>query len=344
MKINLYKFYLISTIAILSSVIFISCDNDPHDPDIELSGDISSLIPSYSVNLMCSYNTSNKYIHLDAEPSIYLDLDRWGLKIDKVEYYVDDIFCEAQTVAPYKFTYESHDWYTGAHTVRADLTISGKNIETLIFPCTKVLDNSSTGAKAADIYFDVNYVTTGDELCLSVGFNPERSDPSTRIVSAKASWDDVSVGEKTSAPYRFTKIITDAVGSKHDLSASVTYEQGKTKTTHSFSYPSYDICGPTTTRQSYKICSSYRDFKNGEKLKGKAIIFIGSEVTTNYGLEIYLDDVLIAETKEFPFEHEYLLSNLSVGEHILKENWVRYDGNWVKQGSISSNETITITK
>lgn len=344
MKHKIHKTFWMATIALLSAIILPSCDNDPHDPDIELSGDISNLVPSYSVNLMCSYNTSNKYIHLDAEPHIYLDLDRWGLKIDKVDYYVDDVFCETKTASPYTFTYESHDWYTGAHRVRADLTISGKKIETLILPCTKVLDNSSSGEKAADIYFDFNYVTTGDELCLSVCFNPERSDPSTRIVSAKASWDNVSMGEKSSAPFKFTKKITDAVGTKHDLSASVTYEQGKVKTTHSFSYPTYDICGPTTTRQSYKICSSYRDFKNGEKLKGKAILFKGSEVTTNYELEIYLDDVLIAETKEFPFEHEYLISDLSVGEHKLKQNWVRYDANWVKQGSISSDETITITK
>lgn len=323
---------------------FPSCDNDPHDPDIELSGDISGLIPSYSVNLMCSYNTSNKYIHLDAEPSIYLDIDRWGLRIDKVDYYVDDVFCETKTSAPYKFTYESHDWYTGAHSVRADLTISGKNIDTLILPCTKILDNSSSGEKAADIYFDYNYVTTGDELRFSICFNPERSKPGTKILSSNASWDGTSMGEKTSAPYIFAKRITDAVGTKHELAASVTYEQGKVKTTHSFSYSSYEICGPTTVHQSYRICSSYRDYENGEKLKGKAILFKGSEVTANYGLEIYLDDILIAETKEFPYEHEYLLSDLSVGEHALKQTWIRYDANWVKQGAVSSDETLTITK
>lgn len=344
MKLYLYKIYLMLTAVMLSAVILTSCDNDPHDPDIELSGDISGLIPSYSVNLMCSYNTGNKYIHLDAEPSIYLDLDRWGLKIDKVDYYVDDVFCETKTIAPYKFTFESDNWHTGAHILRADLTISGKNIETIILPCTKVLDNSSSGAKAADIYFDYNYVTTGDELYIAVCFNPDRSAPSTKIISAKASWDEVSIGEKTYAPYKFTKRVTDAVGTKHELAASVTYEQGKVKTTHSFSFSSYEICGPTTVRQLYNICSSYRDFENGERLKGKAILFKGSEVTTNYGLEIYLDNILIAEAKEFPFEHEYLLSGLAVGEHNLTKMWVRYDANWEKQGSISSDETITITK
>lgn len=337
---------MIMGIGILSATFLPSCDNDQHDPDIELSGDISKLVPSYSVDLSCSYNynTSRKYIHLEAEPNIFLNLDKWGLSIDKVDYYVDDVFYETKTSSPYRFTYESNDWYTGAHTVRADLTISGKNIETMILPCTKVIDNSSTGTKAADIYFDYNYVTTGEELCLTVCFNPEKSAPGTRIISAEASWDGISIGKKTSAPFKFTKEINDAPGTKHDLRASVTYEQGKVKTTEQYIYSSYEICGPTSIRYSYDICSKYRDFENGDQLKGRAKLFKGKEVTSNRGLEIYLDNVLIAETKEFPFEHEYTLSNLSIGEHTVTEKWITYDVDWVKQGSVSSDEIITITK
>lgn len=140
-----------SVMVLLPTIMLLSCD-DPHDPDIELSGDISMLIPPQSVNLGCSYSITNKNIHLEAEPMIYIDFDRWGLKIDKVEYFIDETLCETKTYAPYKFTYESHEWNSGAHTLRVELTISGDNVDTLILPYTKVLNNSSSGVKNADNY------------------------------------------------------------------------------------------------------------------------------------------------------------------------------------------------
>jgi len=58
------------------------------------------------------------------------------------------------------------------------------------------------------------------------------------------------------------------------------------------------------------------------------------------------DDIMhiIAQTNEFPYIHEYLLTNLSVGEHTLKEVWITYDENWNKKMETSTTETITITK
>jgi lipoprotein len=329
-------------LSMVCSVALTGCDNDPHDPDIELSGNISELIPSCAVNLLCTYSISNEYIDLEATPRIYLNLNKWGLKIDKVDYYIDDVLYDTQTVSPYTFTFESHEWKVGAHTLRADITLSGNNIETIIFPCTRIIDNSSSGSKAADIYFDYNYVGTGDELYIEACFNPERSSDDTKIQSFTASWDNISLGEKNTSPYKLTRIINDAAGSKHTLSASVSYLQGNVIGSHSFSFSSYEVCGPTTVRQSYNICSAYRDFKNGEELRGKAILYKGKDVNINYGLEIYLDNNLIAQSKDFPFEHTYLLSDLYIGEHTVTKTWIRYDDAWNILGSISTDETITI--
>ncbi len=336
---------LVKLIALfLSAVLFIGCNDDAHDPDPVLKGDISDLVPSCSVRLNCSYSMSNSHINLEATPSIYIDMDRWCLKISKVDYYVDDIYCESVYESPYKFQYESREWYPAAHSLRADITITGDNIETMILPCIKVLDNSSAGTKAADIYFDYNYVTTGDELTINVCLNPERSEPGTKLVSAKATWNSDLIGETSSAPFEFKRIISEEPGSTHSLSASATYEQGGKKYTYSFTYPDFEICGPATSRSSYSICSRYRDFENGEKLHGKATVYKGDDVKTNYELEIYLDEFMIASTRNFPYEHEYLLSGLSKGQHTLKETWIRYDENWEKLGSVIYDETITITK
>lgn len=326
------------------SVTVASCENDPHDPDIELSGNISRLVPSYSAYLSCNYGTSDKHIQLEAEPRIYLDLNRWNLKIDKVDFYVDDVFYETKTVAPYKFTFESHDWYTGAHNITALLTISGKNIETLIFPCTKVLDNSTNGEKAVDLYFDFNYVTTGDQFTLAAYLNEDRSAASTKLTSINGTWDEISIGEKNSAPFELRRTVTEEAGSKHKISATATYMQGASKHEFQFGNSSYEVLGPTSVSYWYNVCSRYRNYANGEKLKGKAKLFKGKEVSFNYGFQLFLDDKLIAESRTFPFEHEYLLTNMDAGEHTLKKEWTKYDEKWNKISLMYTTETITITQ
>lgn len=334
----------IYTIMVMAILAITSCDNDPHDPDIVLSGDISGLVPSYSARLSCSVSTSNKHISLTAEPTIYLDLDKWGLRVDKVDYYIDDVYCETKTVSPYKFTYESNEWTTGAHNLRADISISGKNIETLILPCTKDLDNSSHQSEAVDIYFDYNRVGPGEEFFIAAYLNEERSAPSTKVTSFTGEWNGVTLGTKNYSPYKLTRTVTEEAGTKHSVSAKITYTQGSVTTNYSFSFSQYEICGPTTVAPTYRIKSGYNDFENGDYLRGVARIFIGSEVKATYGFELYLDDVLIAETRQFPYDHEYKLSNLSVGEHTLKEQWVRYNLDGQKLSSYSTDEIITITK
>lgn len=343
MKLIRFKNILI-VLTILISTNITSCDDFPQDPDVKLSGDISGLVPSYSIELVCPYSMGNHSIHLEAEPYIFLDMDLWKLKVDKVDYYIDDVFQETKTTSPYTFVYESTDWAIGAHTVKADLTISGNDIDTFVFTCSKVIDNSSGSDKAADIYWDYNFVTTGDEFRLELCFNPERSHPATKIVSAEARWDGASIGEKTSSPFVFTKTISEKPGSIHNISSYAIYSQGKGNLMNQFSFPSYEICDTKNARYSYSICSRYRDYKNGEKLRGKARLFKGKDAIYNYGFELYLDNKQIAQSKEFPYIHEYLLTNLSVGEHTLKGVWITYDGKWNKKMETSTTETITITK
>lgn len=341
MKIKILILNIIFTIA---SLVVTSCDDDPHDPDIILSGDISGLVPSYSAWLSCSVTTSNKYIALRAEPKIYLDLNKWGLKVDKVDYYIDNVYQETKTNSPYIFTYESDEWTIGAHNLRADISISGKNIETLILPCTKDLDNTFHQVDAADIYFDYNRVGPGEEFFIAAYLNADRSSPSTKVTSFSAEWDGMSMGAKNYNPYNLTKTVTDEAGSMHNISAKLTYTQGTGTYSYSFSFYKYEICGPTTVAPSYQIKSRYKNFENGEYLRGIARIFIGSEVMAKYGFELYLDDVLIAETQQFPYDHEYKLIDLSIGDHILKKQWVRYSLEGQKVSSFFTEETITITK
>lgn len=335
-------FYVIAFI--FTSLVFASCESDPHDPDIELSGNVSKYFPSYCVNLNVSHNMSNKYFHMTAEPYFYFTPSDWGIVIDKVDYYVDDTFIKTETKSPFTVEYESSNWSVGAHEIRADISISGKNIETFVLQTKKVIDNSSSQEKAADVWFDYNFATTGEEFFISGNINLKRSATGTTIKSFSAKWDESSMGDKTVSPYKLTRIVKENAGTTHSVSATLKYKQGNTEVSYSFSMPSYEIPGPKSIMQTFRLKSRYYDYQNGDFLEGVGRQFIGSEVKATYELELYLDNILIGSTKTFPYELSYKLENLEVGEHPLKKQWVRYDENGNRTSSFATEETITITK
>lgn len=328
----------------LTSVMLSSCESDPHDPDPVLSGNVEKYFPSYCVNINASYNMSNKYFNMTAEPYFYFDPAEWGLIIEKVAYYVDDNYVKTETTSPFTIEYQSSDWYVGAHNIRADITISGKNIETFVLQASKVIDNSSSQEKAVDVWFDYNYATTGEEFFISGNINYKRSANGTTIKSFSANWDETSMGEKTSSPYKLTHIVTQDVGTKHSVSASLKYTQGTTEGTYSFSMSSYEIPGPKSICPTFRLKSRYADYQNGDMLEGIARLYIGSEVNVTYGFELYLDDILIATSEAFPYDVSYKLENLDLGEHTLKKQWVRFDEEGKRTSSFSTDEIITITQ
>lgn len=333
--------YLI--VGILTCSTLTSCEKDPHDPDIELSGNIEKYFPSYCVDLSVSYSMSNRHFKMIAEPHFYFDPSEWGIVIEKIDYFVDDIYIKTETETPFSVEYESNDWSIGAHAVRADITFTGDNIETFVFQATKIIDNSSSQEKAVDLWFDYNFATTGEEFFISGNINYNRTSAGTNIKSFSAKWDDSSIGEKTTSPYKLTRIFTENAGTNHAINASIKLTQGNSVVTYLFSLPSYEIPGPNSIMQTFKLKSRYYDYRNGDILEGIARQFIGAEVKATYELELYLDDTLIGSSKSFPYELSYKLENLELGEHYIKEQWVRYDENGNRTSSFSTNEIITIT-
>lgn len=330
----------LALIAVFSS----SCGSDPHDPDPVLSGNVEKYFPSYCVNLNTSYGFSNKNFHMTAEPYFYFDPEKWGIVIEKVAYYIDDSHIKTMTESPFAIEYESSDWSVGAHRVRADITISGDNIETFVLQANKVIDNSSSQTKAADIWFDFNYATTGEEFVVSGNINLKRSAAGTKVKSFSGTWDGTSMGEKTSTPFVLTHKVTDDAGTKHSVDVTLKYMQGATEYRSSFAIPTYEIPGPKSMMLTFRLKSRYADYRNGEMLEGIARQFIGEEVKAIYGFELYLDEKLIGESMMFPYELSYKLENLELGEHILKKQWVRYDEDGNKTSSFSTDEEIIITQ
>lgn len=281
---------------------------------------------------------------MTVEPHFYFDPAEWGLVVDKVEYFVDNSFVKTETKSPFSIEYESKDWYIGAHSILAKITISGKNIETFVLETSKVIDNSSSQEKAADIWFDYNFATTGEEFFISGNINYKRSAPGTSVKSFFAKWDDSSMGETTTVPYKLTREIREKSGTKHAVSAVLRYSQGQTELSYQFSTSTYEIPGPNSVMQSFKLKSRYSDYKNGDILEGIARQFLGSDVKSTYEFELYLDNNLIGSSKTFPYDLSYKLEKLELGEHTLKKQWIRYDEEGKKTNSFLTEETITITK
>lgn len=326
------------------SVALTSCGNDCHDPDIELSGNVEKYFPSYCVNLSVFYNVSNKYFQMTAGPRFYFDPSEWNVKIEKVDYYLDDKYIKSSTITPFSIEYESNNWLGGSHTVRADITISGNDIETFVLQATKVIGSSSSQEIVADIWFDYNYVTTGNEFFISGNINYNRSAKGISIKSFSAKWDDINIGEKLNEPYKLTRIVNEKDGTSHAVSATLIYMQGDIERSCSFSLPSYEICGPNSIMQTFSLKSGYSNYKNGEVLNGIARQFIGSDVKATYELNLYLDSNLIGSSKTFPYELSYKLENMQLGDHTIKKLWIRYNEYGIPTSSYSTDEIITITK
>ena len=115
-----------------------SCEKDAHDPDLQLSGDISEYFPSYSIDLELSYTASSRYYQLKVTPNIRTDLNHWGLHIDQVEYYYDGNYKATVKTSPYKLNVTNSDF--GTHTVKAIFTISGKTTKTTTFTTSKSIN------------------------------------------------------------------------------------------------------------------------------------------------------------------------------------------------------------
>jgi hypothetical protein len=339
---NILMMSLILMVTILSS-----CKN-PHD-SLELTGDVSKYFPTYCVDLdVISSSMDGNVDTLTCTPTFYFEPEKWGMRIEKVEYFVDDTYCQTETESPYEFMYMPTGWIDmEGHAIRADITITGDKIDTFVFQCTKVLTSSistsSSKSRKADIWTDFGFATTGEEWFISASVNKNRSEGDVTLTSFAATWDDEYMGEATSEPFKLTTLITDDVATMHNITGTIKYTLDKTQYTSSYTM-SYEVPAPTSVRLMFRLKSNYTDYENGEYLEGIARPYIGSEVKKSYALELYLDDKHIGGADSFPYSISYLLENLEVGDHTITSKWICYDENGDFINAYSSDQVITITK
>lgn len=135
------KYQILLIIIILNGAIGLtSCEKDSHDPDLQLSGDITEYIPSYSFELDCNHYIVGDYLVLGGDPTIHINLNYWGLYIESIDYYFDKKFIQRSSVDPYNLSYATSSWNYGSHIIDAEITISGNSIKTIKYPVHKIIN------------------------------------------------------------------------------------------------------------------------------------------------------------------------------------------------------------
>lgn len=323
---------------------------DSHDEFPDLEHAAKPHMFSLSIE---NYNFSNDIVSFKAQVSTSINLDFWDLKISTVEYYVDGEYYTSSNTQPYSIYYQTDKWtYGEGHELKARIMIDNPNGNPFTIEISKsinVMHNGVSGEPEQnynfDLWVDTNYATTGDVFKMEAIITDEMTS-NVNLKSITFRWDDEEI-VLTKAPYVFTRKITELPGTEHYVSAEAVYTVGNStqKHTYSYIYSKYKIYGATDVVYNYSLKSYSREFKRNQTLKGRAKAFVGEDrKNENYGFVLYLDGVKIEESKSFPFDHEYPLSDLSIGKHVLQPTFVTYDENWRLLRSVSTKEEFEITE
>lgn len=193
-----------------------------------------------------------------------------------------------------------------------------------------------------DFYIDYNCVTTGEILHITPNLLIERSSRNCQIEKVKYYWDGDSIDTKTSSPFSLDYQVNDAEGSEHSLRVVVYYSDVNGKDTYYWSYINYRIQKKTETVETWAIKSKREDYKIGETLQIVANRYKWQEQKETCIFNVYLDENKIGESSNFPYELNYKITDIPIGTHTIK-------GEFVKQStgarySFSENKEIVVTQ
>ena len=260
-----------------------------------------------------------------------------NVKIDKVDFLLDDEYFSSDNTAPYQVFAENLKLEPGIHELKA-------RIYARCSECNKsetqtdITIWSNDFAGTVDYYLDYNFVGEGDTFKVTAHINEEKSPAGSYIKRISGSWGPHSMGERTSAPFTLSHVVTEAAGTERDVNIHIELSDG---TSHFIKW--YETVIPSTKGMTTnKILSNNNVFTQDQTLKCKADVYKGKESTlTQSELTVYFDNKLVKTTTSFPFYYSIPLKDYKTGEHTLKCHWKNTNGEEVI-GEFDTNETIII--
>lgn len=259
------------------------------------------------------------------------------VKIDKVDFLLDGEHFSSDDTAPYQVSAEALKLEPGIHELIA-------RIYARCSECNKsetqaeITVWSNDFAGSVDYYLDYNFVGEGDTFSVSAFINEEKSPAGSYIKRISGSWGPHSMGERTSAPFTLSHVVTESAGTERDVNIRLELSDG---TTHFIKW--YETVIPSTKGMTTnKILSNSNVFTQEQTLKCKADVYKGKESDlTQSELKVYFDNKLVETTTSFPFYYSIPLKDYKPGEHTLKCHWKNSNGEAVI-GEYDANETIII--
>ena len=340
MKIT-YQSLVTYIVGVLIAYSFSACEDDMVDNEFKLSGDISSMIPDYSVlTNVEACNVYDGYQYIKFSPNINADLDKWGLKISLAKYYIDNVLVSTINQPPFTLNYRSKDIDAGKHNGTGVFVISGEGCDDVTlknsdsFITTECKKYESYG----DIYLDYNYVFKGDILQMIPHINEERSKKGCKIKKVSYYWDNKLMLETSQEPYDWNFKISDEADTKHEINVNVDYiceAYPNVKTSYGYIYSGFTILKDDESRVDFRFKSSSSAYKNGETVKATLSLYKGKNCKDKYYATVYFDEKEILNTNTFPYDVSYVLKGESIGIHniVVKWNVEKADGTKYSSGT-----------
>lgn len=297
------------------SIIFFSSCTDENVGEYKLTGDISSLIPDNAYDL--SVTKSESYISF--APYLSSNFEVWGLKVSKVDYYVDDKLYLSTDSEPFDVLLKQSSFESGKHSLKAEMYIVGEYCDETVLEVTdEFYVGTSVNSDYVDIYIDYNRVENGGVLVVKPILNIERSSPGTKIDRVQYYWDGELAKTLTKAPFVWDSQIVNEEGEPHTWSAVVYYSNASGSHSYNYTFSNYKTLKDDDDHVSFDLMSSRKEYEAGETVSSIIKTYQGRNSNRKISIKLYFDDVLIGESSTFPYKNDFKLTNQKEGIHVLK--------------------------
>lgn len=263
-QVFVYKKVLSSILRVVlfATIIFFSSCNDENAGEYKLTGDISSFIPDDAYNL----SVTRSDVYISYAPYLSENFEVWGLKIRKVDYYVDGKMYSSTESKPFDILLKKSDFENGQHSLKAKMHIVGDYCdETILEVSDDFYGETTDDSNYFDCYIDYNKVENGELLVVEPLLNAERSSPGTKIDKVDYYWDGQLAETATKAPFTWKSQKVYEDGESHNWRVVIHYSNAMKKDLrYDFIYSNYSTLKDNSEFTFYNIMSRRNDYKLGE--------------------------------------------------------------------------------
>ena len=174
--------------------------------------DISPYVPSDIIGLSGGFGCDGTYVDISYTISFWNRLDFWQLKVNSIEYYIDDELIESQEEEPYSIIYHGKNLSEGKHkfTIRANFTDLCSNKK---FSVDKIKEfdiiapNVQVDQSKVNLYTTYSMTTSSNSIWFNlqeVILSSELKNANWNITSVTYYLDEEKIGESSTEPFSFT--------------------------------------------------------------------------------------------------------------------------------------------